>query len=109
MKVLLWLDDYRQVNYFNKFNLSEFDKVIHIHNYSEAIYFLNEFKNNDIVISFDHDLDFNEVDADKTGYDVAKYIVENDIPLLYYTIHTMNPVGASNIRHLLYHYGYKEI
>lgn len=42
----------------------------------------------------------------KTGYDIAKYIVENKIPLYGFVCHSMNPVGRSNIEDLLCHYGY---
>lgn len=55
----------------------------------------------DMCIDFDHDLG-----EGKTGYDVAKYIVENNIPLKRYVIHSRNPVGTWNIQQLLNHYGY---
>ena len=56
----------------------------------------------EIYIDFDHDLG-----EGKTGYDVAKYIVDNDVPMVGYTIHSMNPIGAFNINQLLEHYRYK--
>ena len=55
-------------------------------------------------IDFDHDLgceDFN-------GYTVARYIVRNKIPMAGFKVHSMNPIGAENIRQPLIHYGYKE-
>lgn len=55
----------------------------------------------EMYIDFDHDLG-----EGKTGYDVAKYIVENQIPVAGYAIHSMNPIGAFNIHQLLEHYGY---
>ena len=57
--------------------------------------------NVDMYIDFDHDLG-----EGKTGYDVAKYIVENEVPIVGYTIHSMNPVGRMNITQLLDRYGY---
>lgn len=54
-------------------------------------------------IDFDHDLG-----STVSGYDIAKYIVSNDIPMSVFHIHSMNPVGADNIRQLLCHYGYTE-
>ncbi len=54
-------------------------------------------------IDFDHDLG-----STVSGYDIAKYIVSNDIPMSVFHIHSMNPVGADNIRQLLSHYGYTE-
>lgn len=55
-------------------------------------------------IDFDHDLG-----TEKTGYDVAKYIVENNIPVDRFSVHSSNPVGKENIEQLLIHYGYKKL
>ena len=59
--------------------------------------------NTAIFIDFDHDLG-----EGKTGYDVAKYIVENQISIAGYCVHSMNPIGVFNINQLLQHYGYKK-
>ena len=56
------------------------------------------------LISFDHDLA-----EEKSGYDVAKYLVENHIFIKGYKVHSANPVGRFNIEQLLNHYGYKNI
>jgi len=68
-------------------------------------------------ISFDHDLG----DAEPTGFDIAKALVEADLdsrdgatpspgshgirftfgPQVAYTLHSQNPVGAGNIKGLL--------
>lgn len=59
-------------------------------------------------ISFDHDLGDSEA---KTGYDLAKWIVNADLDgkidissTWTYTLHTANPVGRENIRSLLDNY-----
>ena len=59
-------------------------------------------------ITFDHDLGEAEL---KTGFDIAKWIVEQDlddggfIPADFsYDVHSANPVGAANIRGLLDNY-----
>lgn len=57
--------------------------------------------NVEMYIDFDHDLG-----EGKSGYDVAKYIVENQIPVAGYCVHSMNPIGAWNIHQLMSHYGY---
>lgn len=57
-----------------------------------------------IFVSFDHDLGFGI-----NGYDVARWIVENEIPIAGFTVHSMNPVGAKNIIELLTHYGYTKM
>lgn len=54
-----------------------------------------------MYIDFDHDLG-----EGKSGYDVAKYIVENQIPVAGYCVHSMNPIGAFNIYQLMDHYRY---
>lgn len=55
----------------------------------------------DICIDFDHDLG-----EEKSGYDIAKYIVENQISITGYKVHSMNSVGSWNIHQLMEHYGY---
>lgn len=61
--------------------------------------------NIEFSIDFDHDLG----DPCFSGYTVAKYIVENQIPMTSFHIHSMNPVGRRNIQQLLTHYGYNEV
>jgi len=62
------------------------------------------------TVSFDHDLADFDVKGkgivlakweEKTGMDCAKWLVDNDIVLPHYTVHSANPVGAKNIRSLL--------
>lgn len=78
------------------------DDIEVVRNYNDAIFCLR----NNIYdyISLDHDLG-----EDKTGYDIAKYIVENQVQLKGFKVHSANPVGRFNIVQLLTHYGYKEI
>jgi len=49
-----------------------------------------------------------DLGEEKSGYDVAKYIVEYQLPIGSFRVHSMNPVGRRNIEQLLTHYGYKE-
>ena len=65
---------------------------------------LSQIPNCKIFVSFDHDLGFGI-----NGYDVAKWIVENEIPIAGFTVHSMNPIGAKNIIELLTHYGYTKM
>lgn len=78
------------------------DDIEVVRNYNDAIFCLR----NNIYdyISLDHDLG-----EDKTGYDIAKYIVENQVQLKGFRVHSANSVGRFNIVQLLTHYGYKEI
>jgi hypothetical protein len=57
-------------------------------------------------ISFDHDLG-----EGKTGYDITKWMVENDIEYpgwipeeFHFNVHSANPVGKKNIESLLTNY-----
>ena len=70
--------------------------------YDTAIMAIEKYKDEELYISFDHDLG-----EEKTGYDVAKYLVENSISA-HYQIHSANPVGRFNIEQLLQHYGYEK-
>ena len=95
MKNYLFIDDIRMPTKFDNFQMYV------ARTYNEAIVALQnqEFD----IISFDHDI------ADtKTGYDIAKYIVENKIKIKEgFKIHSMNVVGRKNIYELLVHYGYR--
>ena len=78
--------------------------VIWVKSYDEAIAALTTIPYTpSLVIDFDHDLG-----EGKTGYDVAKWLVEYNY-FGKFRIHSMNPVGANNIRQLLKHYGWTEV
>ena len=92
----IWIDDVRQAP----------EGFRHCKTYAQAIASLEYFmlcEGGIDLVCFDHDLG-----EEKSGYDIAKYIVENQIPIGAFFIQSMNPVGAKNIRDLLIHYGYKE-
>ena len=93
----LWIDDKRPAP----------EPFRHCRNYKEAIASINYFSTCEggiDFISFDHDLG-----GKKSGYDIAKYLVENHIPVQCYAVHSSNPVGRFNIEQLLDHYGYKKL
>ena len=92
----LYIDDIR-----NPIN----DNWIVARNYKEAINIIT--KNNcPFFISFDHDLG-----EEKTGYDVAKWLIETDLNYpgfihnnFDFKVHSANPVGKENIEKLLRNY-----
>ena len=99
-KVLLYIDDIRLPNNFNNFNT-----IFVVRTYKEAIDFINnKAQYYQVYISFDHDLG-----EEKSGYDVAKYLVENQIAIKGFKVHSANPVGRMNIEQLLTHYGYSKL
>lgn len=81
-------------------------------NYSEFITLVT-FKGLPDIVSFDHDLAFEHYDGgeqergyeEETGADCAKWLVnycnENSLDLPECWIHSMNPVGAENIKNIL--------
>lgn len=102
-RVFIWLDDERPIKkiWIERANN---DIVFRIFQTGEEVinFFEKESMNFDkIFISFDHDLG-NGI----SGYDVAKYIANNEYNLTGFTVHSMNPVGAKNIIELLTHCGY---
>ena len=95
--VSIWIDDLRP----------EPKGFRHCWTYDEAITAIDYFSKCEggiDLVCFDHDLG-----EEKSGYDVAKYIVENQIPIGGYIVQSMNPVGRKNICELLDHYGYKQL
>jgi hypothetical protein len=105
MKTLLWLDDIRDpktadwlMMYAPDFSNNS-SNVIWVKNYSE---FIDWILKNDVPykISFDHDLG-----EEKSGFDCAKWLVDycldNQKSIPNFVVHSANPVGSENIRHLL--------
>lgn len=114
MKTLyIYLDDIRDMPWQTTLYV---DKAIVVRNYKSAVAavkkYLPSFDN--LIIDLDHDLGFDGLDLnndhsnDPTGYDFCKYLVENQITGKFH-IHSMNAVGAENMRQLLNHYGWREI
>jgi hypothetical protein len=108
LKTKLYLDDSREcpIGWVCVKNYDEFVSYIKLNGVPD-------------VISFDHDLAMehypfydtaskNCIDYDKykekTGYDCAKYLVENDLPIKFWAVHSMNPIGSQNIAGLLLNY-----
>lgn len=105
-RIFIWLDDEREIA--NKWLIRKTDEIEFKKFFSAEDlmnWFASSAKDYDkIFISFDHDLG-----RFLTGYDVAKYIVENNCNLTGFTVHSMNPVGCKNIIELLTHYGYYQL
>lgn len=85
-----------------------------VRNYKEFVNYLETEGLPDLV-SFDHDLaeiHYNSALAqevfqyeEETGADCARYLnsfcIESNLPIPKYFVHSMNPVGAENIKHIL--------
>jgi hypothetical protein len=121
MNYYLYIDDIREDLSFSDnlplVNGHHWDLII-LRSYRQVIDFfvsLCYHCEDNIFLDLDHDLGDLDIDNDgemnlnaPTGYDICKYIVEHQIPLVGFHIHSMNPVGVQNMRQLLTHYGYKE-
>ncbi len=87
MKTYLYLDDERVPK-------TDHNWVI-VRSYKEAVNYI-ETEGVPDYISFDHDLG-----TDENGYDFAKFlgdfIVQNELPMFKWNVHSANPVGAKNI------------
>lgn len=77
---------------------------IDVRNYDEMVGILKTLKGEEFEVSLDHDLG-----ETKTGYDVCKWMVENECYPTVVTIHTANPVGAKNMFQLLDRYAPKNV
>lgn len=103
----IFIDDYRVPADVTWVDLPTVDWAI-VSSYEEFEELLNTLDEEPCFIAFDHDLadahyngDFSNPD-EKTGYDCAKLLVEHcmdknwRIPA--FEVHSLNPVGAENIR-----------
>lgn len=108
MRTLLWVDDARNPfkdDWLNFSPIGQSCRVVWAQSYQEAIDFLeNEWPD---AICLDHDLG-----EEKSGYDIAKYIVDDCInkgkKLPLFASQSANPVGRENILKLLQNY-YKQL
>ena len=98
MTPMIWLDDIRPAPDNTYFVCRSYEDFIDL---CSILMFLGKSIN---FVDFDHDLG-----TEKTGYDVAKYIVENNIPVDCFSVHSSNSVGKDNIEQLLTHYGYTKL
>lgn len=113
----LFLDDVRTIDMVYQ-NYNPEDWVL-VRNYHEFVNYIQKYGLPEFI-SFDHDLGvehmewfFNNggydslpdpLEADfieKTGYDAAKwlcsYVIDNDLKLPDYAVHSANPIGRKNI------------
>ena len=100
--IYIYLDDIRKPNYSI---LPDNAAVIECQNYAAAVAAIeNTYDKSwtNLTIDLDHDLG-----EDKSGYDFCKYLIEKGITGKFH-LHSMNPVGVTNMRQLLTHYGWKE-
>ena len=100
-EIYIYIDDMRQPLIPNALWVKSYDEAIAALIDTTDLMDIDDFIS--LVVDFDHDLG-----EGKTGYDVAKWLIDNSY-IGKFRIHSMNPVGANNIRQLLKHYGWTEV
>lgn len=99
IKYFIWVDDERVLPQHIGWMAENF---IVCRTYRQAINALDTYcALGNVYLDLDHDLG-----CKQTGYDIAKYVVEHQLPLYGFACHSFNPVGKKNIEELLLHYGY---
>lgn len=115
MHYYIYVDDIREDAHWYNTHLTREEYEPHIcYNYQMTLDLINSILRRDAEAAFifdlDHDLgEGNENELEPNGYDICRWLVENRINIIGFHIHSMNPVGAENMRQLLSHYGYKEL
>lgn len=130
MSYKLYLDDQRiPENSFKKFGFSVYENSVDwfiVRDYDDFVSHIKKYGMPELI-SFDHDLADSHIDyffnnggsenppdpmkanfKEKTGYDCAKWLIElcmdKDVDFPEYLVHSMNPVGAENIKGLIESY-----
>ncbi len=109
MTIYLWLDDIRPIpqKILNFCNENRFSVIRASSSYEAKKFFTQLIREDDIyLVDFDYNLGGGE-EEDENGYDFAKWLLDNEIEPQYFTIHTVNPIGARNIHQLLTHYDWQ--
>lgn len=115
MNHYIYIDDIRDDDEWYNAHLNRAEWRPHLcRNYERIVHLITLIMHRHRNVSFILDLDYdlgegNENELEPTGYDICKWVIENHIPLTGFHIHSMNGVGAQNMRQLLTHYGYQEI
>lgn len=101
MKILILEDSTARIETFKKklkgHDVYYFDNVKQA---TQAIELLGPFD----YYFIDHDLDdkvYVDSEEENTGYQLAKYMVENNVSYEQVIVHSMNSVGAENIKNVL--------
>ena len=117
MKTLLWLDDYRNPYKMDSDWVRVFSPIganctiFWVKSYKQFCEFVSNRRTLPDAICFDHDLgdvDTNNPNYEKTGYDCAKFLVEycqdKNLPLPLWNCQSANPSGRDNINGILNNY-----
>lgn len=102
MKIFILEDNPERMKFFNANLIGK--EVFHYDNVDDAIEFLDEHLDEMEYLFLDHDLDGDEMvhsSVHNTGFTLAKYLSDKDMMFHKIIVHSLNPVGAANMAHLL--------
>ena len=102
--IFIFEDDQKRIDQFKKY-LKD-DNLVITDNIDIAKKILKD-QTFDVAL-LDHDMDhqiFVESTSKNTGFQVASFIVQENIPFHQVIVHSHNPVGAENMMHVLNKYG----
>ncbi|MDO4190006.1 MAG: hypothetical protein Q4D29_13560 [Lachnospiraceae bacterium] len=101
--IFIFVDDERKSPFTNETFPIKGTTVLTCRTYNSAINTIQHCVEQNVPFMLDLDHDLGE---EKTGYDICKYLVENEISPIKVVLHTQNVVGRMNMRQLLNRYGY---
>ena len=102
MKIFILEDDPERVKFFNHNLIGK--EVFHFDNVDDSIAFLDEHLDEMEYLFLDHDLGGEQLvnsSVYNTGFTLAKYLSKKDMMFHKIIVHSLNPVGAANMAHLL--------
>lgn len=108
MKIIL-LDDERNYSDIYWISYPKHDEVIVLRTYQQFKNFVDNLDSlKDLLFTFDHDIQDFHSKGEYTGFDCVKYLIELiqdntilNINDLNYCVHSMNPIGAANIKNYI--------
>jgi hypothetical protein len=109
----IFIDDYRNPSDITWVELPNVNNWIVVRSYDEFVVLFEKLPIRSVAhISYDHDLVpahyANHPTTERTGFDCAKFIVaratEEGIDIPNFTVHSLNPLGRTNITELLENY-----
>lgn len=102
MKNIFIYVDYIKSDYNSLIKNKAINEIHIARSYNKAIELLETYKGENIIIDLTYDLS-----SDKNGYDICKYIIKFNIPLLFFHIHSSDSYTQAMREELLLN-GYKE-
>jgi CheY-like chemotaxis protein len=105
-KIFIFEDDKNRIDQFKKYLCN--DDLYITDNIKTAKMLL--MKHDFDTVLLDHDMDQRsmvESTEDNTGFQVASFIVQENLPLHQVIVHSHNPIGAENMMNILERFGTK--